>query len=339
MFDVFPHPVRRKLCCRISNKMLGLIKEEENAVKKWEMEAVKRVKKLLLMSVNGSLQVYALRLVSRELGLPEDFRESILAKHSKEFKLADLEVVELVDAGHDEDLGLAEIENWREREYREKWLSEYETRYAFPINFPTGFKIESGFRERLKNWQRLPYVKPYERKRVVRVRSCTRYEKRAVAILHEFLSLTVEKVVEVERLAHFRRDLAIEVNVREVLLNHPGIFYISTKGNTQRVFLREAYNRGCLVESNQMYEVRRKMLDLILMGCRHTKELQGFDRSRAERDNVVCKVKVDVKGEGDWVIPILESSSDVNTNDIQVKLLKEQLDEVKSNASDKCIKG
>ncbi|KAE9465808.1 hypothetical protein C3L33_02284, partial [Rhododendron williamsianum] len=78
----------------------------------------------------------------RELGLPKDFRESILQKYSNEFSL------------------------------------------------PTGFKIEAGYRERLRNWQRLPYVKPYERKEVVRVRTCggaERFEKRAVGILHEFL--------------------------------------------------------------------------------------------------------------------------------------------------------
>jgi len=79
------------------------------------------------------------------------------------------------------------------------------------------------------------------------VRTCggiERYEKRVLAVLHELLSLTVEKMVEVDQLAHFRRDLGIEVNVRELLLRHPGIFYISTKGKTLTVFLREAYRKG-----------------------------------------------------------------------------------------------
>ncbi|KAF3441415.1 hypothetical protein FNV43_RR15329 [Rhamnella rubrinervis] len=301
VFEVFIHPVKRNLCCRITMKMLNLIKEEENAMKQCELETVLRIKRLLMMSVNGTLHVHALRLVRRELGLPEDFRDSILGKYSKDFKLVDLEVVSLVE--RDENLGLAEIEKWREKEYREKWLNEFETRYAFPINFPTGFKIERGFRDKLKNWQRLPYVKPYEIKELVRVRTCggvERYEKRAVGILHEFLSLTVGKMVEVERLAHFRRDLAMEVNVRELLLKHPGIFYISTKGNTQTVFLREAHNKGCLVESNPIYDVRRKMLNLVLLGRRCTKELHATKES--DSDNVVCEVKEDVKGDGVSVI-------------------------------------
>lgn len=309
IFEVFTHPVKRNQCCRVSRRMEDLMLQEEAAVKECELEAVRRLKKLLMMSVSGTLRVHALWLIRRELGLPESFRDSIIAKYYDDFKLVDLETVELV--GRDEDLGVAQVEIWREREYREKWLSEFETKYAFPINHPTGFKIESGFREKLKNWQRLQYLKPYERKEVVRVRTCggiERFEKRAVGILHELLSLTTEKMVEVERLSHFWRDFCMEVNVRELLLKHPGIFYISTRGNTQMVFLREAYRRGCLIEPNPVYVVRRKMLDLLLLGWRHSRELHI--ESKEESDNVVGDEDVGVPRDGDWVIPILDNFDD-----------------------------
>ncbi|KAM1811452.1 hypothetical protein ACFX11_028358 [Malus domestica] len=302
VFEVFKHPVRRSLCCRISKKMRGLIEEEAMAMKQWELKVVHRVKKLLMMSVSGTLRVHALRLVRREFGLPEDFRESILGKYSKDFRLIDLEVVEPIS--RDENLGVAEIEKWREKEFKEKWLSEFETKYAFPINFPTGYEIQAGFRDMLKNWQRLPYVKPYDRKEVVRIRTCggiESYEKRAVGILHEFLSLTVEKMVEVERLFHFRRDFSMDVNVRELILKHPGIFYISTRRNSQTVFLREAYSKGCLIESNPIYDVRRKTLDLVFLGRRNTRQMP------APKEIKEFKVDGDGKMDGDWVIPMLEN--------------------------------
>ncbi|TKY62763.1 ROOT PRIMORDIUM DEFECTIVE 1 protein [Spatholobus suberectus] len=308
VFHVFVHPLRRNTCCRTTKKMKELISLEGVVAKQQEVEAVKRVKKLLMMSVNGTLRLHALRLIRRELGLPEDFRDSILGKYSGEFRLVDLEVVALVD--RDAELGVAQVEKWREREYTEKWLSEFETRFAFPVSFPTGFKIERGFRERLKNWQRLPYTKPYERKEVVRVKTCggiERYEKRAVAVLHELLSLTVEKMVEVDQLAHFRRDFGIEVNVRELLLRHPGIFYISTKGKTLTVFLREAYSKGGLIEPNPVYEARRNMLDLVLLGCRKTRQLLACDVSEEESNTVVCEVDEEGERQGDWVIPFLEN--------------------------------
>lgn len=311
IFEIFTHPVKRNQCCRVSRRMLDLILEEEATVKECELEAVRQVKKLLMMSVSGTLRVHTLWLIRRELGLPENFRDSVLAKYCDDFKLVDLETVELVHRDGDEALEVAQVEIWREREYREKWLSEFETKYAFPINLPTGFKIESGFREKLKNWQRLQYLKPYERKEVVLVRSCggiQQFEKRAVSILHELLSLTTEKMVAVERLSHYRKDFCMEVNVRELLLKHPGIFYISTRGNTQMVFLREAYRKGCLIEPNPVYLVRRKMLDLLLMGRRHSRGLHI--ENKEESDNVLGEEDVGGLRDGDWVIPILENLDD-----------------------------
>ncbi|CAL5431485.1 unnamed protein product [Camellia sinensis] len=288
--------------------MSDLIQEEEGFIRVSESENVGRIKRLLMMSVNGTLHIHALRLIRRELGLPQDFRESIIGKYTNEFRLVDLEIVGLVD--RDRELGfVGEVEKWREKEFREKWLTEFETKYAFPINFPTGFKIEAGFRGKLRNWQRLPYVKPYERKAEVKVRSCggiERFEKRAVGILHELLWLTVEKKVEVERLVHFRKDLGIEVNLRELILKHPGIFYISTKGSAQTVFLREAYGKGCLMEPNQISVVRRKMLDLILPGRQNTIALRTRKETRDENSNVVCNEIEGVTTNGDWVIPFID---------------------------------
>ncbi|KAF5737603.1 Ubiquitin carboxyl-terminal hydrolase family protein [Tripterygium wilfordii] len=333
VFEVFSHRVKRNLCCRVTRNMRDLLREEESVMKECELDAVRRVKKLLMMSKQGRLHVQALRLIRRELGLPEDFRDAILGKYTEDFRLIDLEIVELVDG--DEDLGVAEIEKWREKEYREKWLSEFETRYAFPINFPTGFRIVAGFREKLRNWHRLPYMKPYERKEVVRVRTCggiERYEKRAVGMIHELLSLTVGKMVRAERLTHFRKDFGMEVNVREVLLKHPGIFYISTKGSSQIVFLREAYSKGHLVEPNPIYLVRRKMLDLVLLGCRNTTESRPEEKTEEKieegKNNLGCKVDGRGPREGDWVIPLLEGSYNGTQKNVgETSDLSEEFDE------------
>ncbi|KAG6386783.1 hypothetical protein SASPL_151957 [Salvia splendens] len=229
--------------------------------------------------------------------------------------MIDLEVVELIEGAVS---FTAEVEKWREREYREKWLSEFETKYAFPISFPTGFKIVAGFKEKLKNWQRLSYLKPYERTESVRVRvrmcgGVERYEKR-VGIIHELLTLTKEKMMDVERLAHFRKDLGIMVNMRELLLKHPGIFYVATKGKSQIVFLREAYKGDCLVEANAVYDVQRRMLERMLLGCRNTTKLKDEDEDReaegCEDDEVVHQNqngrRTPVK-DGDFAIPILHN--------------------------------
>ena len=95
--------------------------------------------------------------------------------------------------------------------------------------------------------------------------------------------------------------------MRELLLRHPGIFYLSTKGKTLTVFLREAYGKGGLVKPNPVYETRRNMLDLVLLGCRKTKLLLDCDESNKEESNVVaCEVNEEGERQGDWVIPFLE---------------------------------
>lgn len=312
MFEVFTHPIQRNICCKFTPKFIELLKREDEILCEMEDINVVKIRKILMMSVNGKIHLHAIRLIRKELGLPEDFRESIIRKYDNVFRLFDLEIMELVDRNENNESSsyVADIEMWRERVYREKWLSEFETKYAFPINFPTGFMMVPGFREKLRNWQRLMYVKPYERMENVSIRGCggvERYEKRAVGIFHELLCLTVEKKVEVERLAHFRKDLGVEVNIRELLLKHPGIFYISTRGNTQMVYLREAYDKGCLVGPNPVYDVRRKMLELILLGCRNTKELR--DWSEVEDRREVCNENELGTRDGDFVIPFLESFS------------------------------
>ncbi|KAJ8442219.1 hypothetical protein Cgig2_005159 [Carnegiea gigantea] len=261
VFEVFTHPLKKNVSCRVIKRMLSLIQEEKAVIRESELENVRRLRKLLMMSKNGTLTRF-----ETELGLPEDFRESMLSKYSDDFKLVHLKVVALVK--RDEDLAVAEVEKWGEREYKERWLSEFETKYTFPINFPTGSVIEKGFR--------------------------------------------VEKMMDVERFAHFRKDLGTEVNVHELLflLKHPGIFYISTKGNTQTIFLREAYNKGYLSDPNPIYIVQRKMLDLMLLGRCNTKELKSERASGGNGTDIVANKSMDGTRDGEWILPLLEGSDD-----------------------------
>ncbi|CAN4118358.1 unnamed protein product [Withania somnifera] len=337
IFEVFKHPTKRNLCCKFRDKFVILLKQEEDVMSQNEHENVMRIRKILMMSVNGTIHLHALRLMRTELGLPENFRDSIIIKYDEVFRMVDSEVVELIDRnGADESFGAAKIESWRKKEYTEKWLSEFEVKYAFPIHFPTGYKKEPDSREKLKNWQRLPYVKPYEREltnwqttdsrcdelmsrsAIVGKRTfggVERYEKRAVAIIHEVLSLTVEKLVPVERLAHFKKDLGIVINIRELLLKHPGIFYISTKGITEIVYLREAYSKGSLIEPNPIYDLRRKMLELLFLGNRHTREFRTEMELKDETKDMTDNENGWESREGDFVIPILESFTDHEDND------------------------
>ncbi|MED6127390.1 Protein ROOT PRIMORDIUM DEFTIVE 1 [Stylosanthes scabra] len=140
-------------------------------------------------------------------------------------------------------------------------------------------------------WQRLPYWSPYEDVSGYDLRSIEaqkRMEKRAIATIHELLSLTVEKKITLERIAHFRQAMNLPNKLKDFLLQHQGIFYISTRGNQGKlhtVFLREAYRKGELIESNDLYLARRKLAELVLLSPRKARidrELVGYRRSRLD---------------------------------------------------------
>lgn len=197
--------------------------------------------------------------------------------------------IELVE--NDPKLGICAIENVREQVYRERGSEAEDIRFSFLIDFPPGFKISKYFRIAMWKWQRLPYWSPYEDVSGYDLRSIEaqkRMEKRAVATIHELLSLTVEKKITLERIANFRMAMNLPKKLKEFLLQHQGIFYVSTRGNHGKlhtVFLREAYRKGELIEPNDLYLARRQLAELVLLSPRKAKvdrELVGYRRSKLD---------------------------------------------------------
>lgn len=304
IFEVYNHPIKQAPWFRVTNKALDLIEEEKETIRDSEPHVVETLRKLLMMSTNRSLEIHTLGLVTRQFGFAHDFKDSILVKYPQYFRLIDDDkVVELVS--WDSSLAVAQIEKWREEEYSEKWLNESETKYAFKLQYPTGFKIQKGFKEKMKNWQRLSYSFPYENVGTGDGGGVL-IEKRAVGIIHELLSLTVEKMIEVERIFHFRKPYSMELNIRNIILEHPGIFYLSTKDNILIVFLREAYIRCRLIESNPVYAVRKKLMDLIRLRYRNARKLscKMVEDAQATLDN--CKTE----GENHTESEVTESGGD-----------------------------
>ncbi|KAK4719089.1 hypothetical protein R3W88_017427 [Solanum pinnatisectum] len=277
VFEVFEHPVQRILYCRLTRKSLLQIEQEKLALLAQVPQAVTRLRKLLLLSNTGRLRLEHVRIARKDFGLPDDFEFSVVLKYPKYFRLFDAKetrnkYIEVVE--RDPRLTVCAVENVREREYREKGGEEENVRFSFRVNFPPGFKIGKYYKIAVWKWQRLPYWLPYEDISGYDLRSLEaqkRMEKRAVATIHELLSLTVEKKITLERIAHFRLAMDLPKKLKDFLLQHQGIFYISTRGNQGKlhtVFLREAYRKGELIEPNELYLARRRLAELVLLSPR-----------------------------------------------------------------------
>ncbi|WCJ23590.1 Ubiquitin carboxyl-terminal hydrolase family protein [Euphorbia peplus] len=290
VFEVYEHPVQRILYCRLTRKALLQMQQEKEAMIAQIPQAVTRLRKLIMMSNTGRLRLEHIRIARSEFGLPDDFEYSVVLKNPQFFRLVDAsetrnKYIEIVDG--DPKLAVCAIEKAREREYRERGTGEEDKRFSFIINFPPGFKIGKYYRIAVWKWQRTPYWSPYEDISGYDLRSIEaqkRMEKRAVATIHELLSLTVEKKITLERIAHFRMAMNLPKKLKEFCLQHQGIFYVSTRGNQGKlhtVFLREGYRRGELVEPNDLYLARRRLGELVLTSPRKARldrELVSYRR-------------------------------------------------------------
>ncbi|CAK9136413.1 unnamed protein product [Ilex paraguariensis] len=276
IFDIFYEPTKSQPFCKLTDAALEISRQESEAINASLHTVIDRLVRLLSMSISKSLPLRAIFKVWRELGLPDDFEDSVIAKNSQLFALCDgnepnTHTLKLVSEIPRNTL-VAVVENWRVIECckEECSVDRMEIRYSFKHGHPPGMRLRKNFKAKVKEWQRLPYIGPYEemgeKKRTKA--GIMGIEKRAVGIFHEFLSLTVEKMVEVEKISHFRKWFGIDLNTRDLFLDHPGMFYLSTKGKRHTVFLREAYEKGCLIEPNPVYEARRKLHDLLVLGRR-----------------------------------------------------------------------
>lgn len=296
IFQIYYDPDKLMPSCKLADRAVQIAENEAQAIDDSFDLVVNRLVRILSISLSKSVPLRAVFKVWRELGLPENFEDSVIAKNPNLFELGDgnepnthvLKLVQQYPRGHI----TAAVENWRVVECckEDSKLDRTELQFSFKQGFPSGMRLKKNFREKVTEWQRLPYMGPYEEfvagKKNNSKTQMMKLEKRAVAIIHEFMSLTVEKMVEVEKISHFRNCFGIDFNIRDLFLDHPGMFYISTKGKRHTVFLREAYERGRLIEPNPVYEARRKLLDLVMLG-RHgmlTEVMNSGSRDSHEED-------------------------------------------------------
>ncbi|XP_068647096.1 protein ROOT PRIMORDIUM DEFECTIVE 1 [Aristolochia californica] len=275
IFEISCDQVSFKPIVKLTQSAFQISHEESLAAAAMIPETVSRLICLLSMSSSKCLPLRTIFRIWRELGLPDDFEDSVILQNKEIFTLCDnphvrnTHILKLVPQSS---VFKPVVENWRQKEISKENVNveASEIQFGFKHNHPPGMKLSKDYRAWLRKWQKLPYVGPYESNgRVKKTKNgMKRLEKRAVGIVHEFLSLMVEKMVEVEKISHFKKWFEIDVNIRDLFLDHPGIFYLSTKGKRHTVFLREAYDRGCLIEPNSIYDARRKLLHLISLGRR-----------------------------------------------------------------------
>ncbi|CAN6485283.1 unnamed protein product [Victoria cruziana] len=286
--------------CGLTQKAEELLEEQDQLQKEQNDKLIEYVSRFLMMSVDKRLQVDKIAHFRRDMGLPDDFRESWIHSFPENFKV-------VKDDDHVEYL---ELVTWNP-----KWaVTELEKRLGvanlnnppppgllnlpFPLKFPENYKKVFRYGGTIEHFQNRSYLSPYADAGELEPGSLE-FDKRAVAVMHELLSFTLEKRLVVDHLTHFRREFVMPQKLMRLLLKHFGIFYVSERGKRFNVYLNEAYNGSELIEKCPLVQWKEKLQRLI--GYRGRKRrIEMFDgHSEGEEvDNLVGTVDDDALDDG-----------------------------------------
>ncbi|XAR56311.1 hypothetical protein NMG60_11036746 [Bertholletia excelsa] len=230
-------------------------------------DAAERLAKLLMLTGARRLPLNVIDGLKFDLGLPHNYILSLLPDFPEYFQLCSMNCNE---SNSGEMLGL-ELICWRDElavsalERRAMDLNTGRRRgvkISFPMELPRGFDLQKRVQDWVDEWQKLPYISPYEDAFHLSP-SSDQAEKWTVAVLHELLHLLVSKKTERDNVYRLGDYLGFGKKFKKALVHHPGIFYVSNKIRTQTVVLREAYRKDFLVEKHPLMGMRYRYIHLM----------------------------------------------------------------------------
>ncbi|CAD5175394.1 unnamed protein product [Musa acuminata subsp. malaccensis] len=258
---------------RLTDKAERVSVEEARARELMEPIIVTNLRKLLMMSLDCQIRLEKIELIESELGLPPDFKYRLIPKYPEFFSVRKVNGIDylcletwdssLAVTAREEklDLGHAPI---RTKEIPRD--GNIMGPFAFRLKFPAGFRPNKHYLEEVVKWQKMEFPSPYLSGRSVQP-ATPQARKRAVAILHELLSLTMEKRLTSDKLDAFHNEYQLPCRLLLCLVKNHGIFYITNKGARSTVFLKEAYDGCTLIDKCPLLKFNDSFVALIGRAC------------------------------------------------------------------------
>ncbi|KAK4749895.1 hypothetical protein SAY87_027344 [Trapa incisa] len=270
LFQEFPHPRYASLpCFKLTETALLLDSQEQRIHQIHQSDAVERLCKMLMMTKSRTIPLKSLVPLRWDLGLPDNFMKELVPKYPSHFQFAksnDLVSLKLKEWREEYAVSALEMRNEGSNtgdEYRQ--FKRGQTALAFPMNFPRGYGNQKKVRAWMEEFQKLPYISPYEDSRRIDPNSDL-MEKRVVGVLHEVLSLTIRRKTKRNYLRSLREELNLPHKFTRMFTRYPGIFYLTLKCKTTTVALREGHHKGKLVDPHPLAHVRSKLYHVMRTG-------------------------------------------------------------------------
>lgn len=245
-------------CFGFTKRMDALVDAEEAAVAASEPAMAGRLARVLMLARGRRLQVSKLAALRGPLGLPDDYLLRLLPGRTDLFRLAnpyphrrnaaELELLRWVPS-----LAVSAVEATASASYSPA---------RFTCSLPPSWAKSHA---KMDEFNSTPYISPYSEEWAV-PGTDAEAEKRAVAVVHELLSLTLWKKMSVLKLEHFRREFGLPEDTARMLLWHPCLFYVSNRYKIHTVVLREGYEGSELKDKDPVVAAKDRLGELMQEG-------------------------------------------------------------------------
>lgn len=284
VFEIYTHPDERLPWLKLTPQVVELVEQERLIQVEQEPLIVERLRRLLMLAQDVQIRANRVMMLAPFLAFPDDLLTRVVPKYPQYFNLVQhgkpYQTLELVQ--WDERLAITEFEKKAKAKAQEMSLKDIETQgcpLTYKFQYSAGVVPKKEAIAYLSEWQKLPYVSPYEG--ADRIEPGTPLgDRRMVAFLHEVLSLTIEKKVTIEVLNHFQKEFKLPGNLYKAVNRYPGIFYISVKGAVHTLYLREAYEKQQLIEEHHpLLSLKEKFSKMVRNGPRLQSMLANASRT------------------------------------------------------------
>ncbi|CAL1374234.1 unnamed protein product [Linum trigynum] len=270
---------------RLTQKAAEIDREEMNVLEDHKGDIRERLKKFIWMSKEKAVPLKIIQGMGWYLGLPDDYLQKF---DDGSFRLVDLEggLKGLAVESQGRVLSVLQKNAMKQGVYSGEPMEALE----LPLFPSKGLRLKRKIADWLIEYQKLPYVSPYEDYSYLDTDSDIA-EKRVVGFLHELLCLFVEHSAERKKLLCLKKYFGLPQKVHKAFERHPHIFYLSFRNKTRTAILKEAFRDESAIERHPLSIVRQKYVELMMESNPSLKrrrstndEVEAVDHEKSESD-------------------------------------------------------
>ncbi|XP_021773160.1 protein ROOT PRIMORDIUM DEFECTIVE 1-like [Chenopodium quinoa] len=260
VFEEFVGPQYNLPWFRLTPKAMEIDVEEKAIYEDYKSDLQLRLKKLILMTREQRLPLRIIQGVQWYLGLPDNFLKNPDINLDSSFRFVEMENGDrgLAVEGEEKMMSILQKNAVQRGLSNGGWMEPI----PFPLFPSRGLRLKRKISAWLDEFQKLPYVSPYEDFSHLSPDSDIA-EKRVVGVLHELLCLFVENAAPRKKLLCLKKFLSLPQKFHKAFERHPHMFYLSMKAHTCTAILKEAYEDEAAIERHPLFTVRKRYIELM----------------------------------------------------------------------------